>query len=726
MSDAAINERPEVEVQRISYSIRGPEWAFAVPQGDLEALSEAMAICSDYWNGIGALMIPVSANGRTPPYVERMLEVREVEQVFLHEALGERARGAMEARFNCCPIYDGMLDGEIHPLFLSLNDRPESLRKIRRPLVKSKRLARIALACWGQIEDEDLEDWRERYEVSEAEDAEALAELLAGQINGRTPLQLGARHMDLIEQVRGVDRYPQLFAFGRGTFYELSLFWNLRSRLSTMLGTTRIVGIPRELASAQGLEPLPGWLEKIRHGGYLKPDLSLAAGKADLGRLQAALRAHGFRQAPRDGRWLHGFPNPPEGRERPEYREAIAPLGGPLKRGASANALVTFSERQAMMTLPSPKGVRLPWGYVRLSMRGLPMALPMNQVGAQKLIPDAESIQDGMRVKTISGQGTWSWDLRLPSASESLEQWANSFGYAVEPSQPGRFGQALLTRLSRPEALDALAADRALEILTELAPRSTKRLAQRIASEIERRSLTEAGVNEELLAQLLREQGLSLEIEAKTLHAMASAIGVERGALLKPLEALVDSGLVRRGTQLRCERCNFSHTYLLAESDEWMRCRACGERLTNPVALDGEEYPRSYMLDGLAAQLTEHGMLPVILALRRAQIKNPEGAAFFAWPGLLFREGDEPPTDADLLVSNGEVVQIFECKSKAEWLGGEQVQKLLLLCERVGARPGIAALEGRFSHDVTEAITKAGGEVLLRADLIAPRQTPAT
>jgi len=723
--DGSINERPKVEVQRISYSVRGPEWGFAIPQGDLDALSEVMAICSHYWNGIGALIIPVNKHGRTPPYIERMLEVREVEEVFLHEALGEQAQAAMERRFHCCQIYDGMLDGEIHPLFLSLNDRPEELRKIRRPLMKGKRLARIALACWGQIEDEDLEDWRERYAVSEAEGSEALTELLAGQINGRTPLQLGARHMELIEQVHGVDRYPQLFAFGRGTFYELSLFWNLRSRFSTMLGTTRIVGIPRELANAEGIEPLLGWLEKVRHGGYLKPDLSLAAGKAELSRLQSALRAHGFRRAPRDRRWLHGFPNPPEGREQPDYREAIAPIGGPLNRGANANAIVTFTEQRAVMALASPKGVRLPWGYVRLSMRGLPMALPMNSVSARKLIPDAESIQDGMRVKTISGQGTWSWDLTLPSASESLEQWASSFGYAVQPSQPGRFGQALLTRLGRHEALDALASELALAILSELAPRSTKRLAQRIAGEIERRSLAEAAVNEELLAQLLREQGLSLEIEAKTLHAMASTIGVAREVLLQPLEALVEAGLVRRGTQLRCERCNFSHTYLLAETDEWVRCRACGERLANPVALDGEEYPRSYLLDGLAAQLVEHGMVPVILALRRAQIKSPGGAPFFAWPGLLFRKGEERPTDADLFTSNGETVRIVECKSKAEWLDEEQVEKLLHLCKQVGAQPGIAALEGSFGHGVAEAITEAGGEVMQRTDLLLSRETGA-
>ena len=119
-------------------------------------------------------------------------------------------------------------------------------------------------------------------------------------------------------------------------------------------------------------------------------------------------------------------------------------------------------------------------------------------------------------------------------------------------------------------------------------------------------------------------------------------------------------------------------------------------------------------------------MVPVILLLRRAQIKNPEGKGFFAWPGLLFQQGDETPTDADLLVSNGETVRIFECKSKAEWLGEEQVQKLLLLCKRVGASPGIAALEGTFSRGVAETITEAGGEVIHRADLLAPRETAGT
>lgn len=721
MSNQAINERPSVEVHRISYSIRGPEWGFAIRQGDLEGLREVMALCSEYWNGIGALIVPVRADGRIPPYLDWLLEIREVEQVFLHGSLGNRARAAIETRFASGSIYEGVLDGEIHPLFLSLNGRPDSERKLCLPTTPNPRLARIALACWGHIPEEDLEHWQERYEVTEVRGKAVAAELLSSQINGRTPLQLGARYMSAFEQVGGFDDPPILYAIGNGSFEELVMFWNLRSRLAHRLGNTAILGMPRELLAEEEIAPVLEWIETLRHGSYYKPDLSLLGREPELARMRAALRRHGFRQAPSDGRIKHSFPNPPEGREVLEYRASLSPAG-PMKRGTQASVLVTFSGRRALLDLPSPDEVKLPYGYVRLSIRGLPLALPMNSVTADKLIGYAEATQDGLRVKTDSGPRSWRWDLVLPSESEALEQWASAHGYAVEPSQPGRFGQALLSRLDRLEALDAVAHELALAILAELAPRSTKKLAQRIAAEIERRSLAEAAVDEERLAELLRDQGLSLEIEAKTLNEIASALVTRRSKLLGPLARLTEAGLVRRGTRITCSRCNFAHTFTLTEGDEWVRCRTCGEQLANPVMLGEEEHPRSYFLDGLAAQLVVQDMIPVILALRRAHIASPEGAAFFAWPGLLFTAGDNPPTDGDLLVSNGERVRIYECKSRAEGLGEKQTRKLLALCDRVAAQPGIAALEGRFQPSVAEAVLEAGGEVLGREELLAPRQ----
>jgi hypothetical protein len=722
MTDSSINEQPNVEVHRLTYSIRGPEWGFAVPQGNLTALTEVMSLCSEFWNGIGSLIIPVRADGRIPSYVDWSLGIRAVEQVFTHSSLTERAKKIIDRRFTSGRIYDRLADDEIHPLFLSLSGRPPSERKICVPMPESKRSARIALACWGAIREEDIEAWRERYEVDEASGAELPRQLLESQIEGRSPLQLSARYMSAIEQHGGFDRPPVLYGIGAGTFDELVLFWNLRSRLADRLGMTPMLGIPRELISAEGIAPVLGWLEKLSHGSYCKPDVLLFGRDPELSKLKAALRHHDFREAPDDGSIKHSFPNPPKGREVREYRASFA-LGGPMRRGTQASSLVTFSGRRAILDLPKPEGVKLPFGYVRLSIRGFPLPLPMNAVTAGELIAWSDSTQDGLQVKTNSGPDSWRWDLTLPTEREALEQWGSAFGYRIEPSQPGRFGQALLNRLDQFERLDALADEVGLEILSELAPRSTKKLAQRIGGEIERRSLAEAAINEELLVELLRQQGLSLQIEAKTLHTMASVIGVQEAKLLRPLSNLVEAGLVRRGTQIICQSCNFAQTFALSECDEWVRCRTCGQRLANPVALGDEEYPRSYFLDGLAAQLVEQDLLPVILALRRARIATPEGESFFAWPGLLFKDDAGKTTDGDLVVSNGQRVWIYECKSRAEGLGEEQTQRLLALCTKVGAHPRLAALRGCFAENVARAVTEAGGDVLGRTDLLAPRES---
>jgi hypothetical protein len=81
----------------VSYTVRGPEWAFAVPQGDLVALEDVMRRCSAFWNGAGSLVIPVRADGRIPPVIDAFLDSRPVDRCFWHESLGERARAGLEA-----------------------------------------------------------------------------------------------------------------------------------------------------------------------------------------------------------------------------------------------------------------------------------------------------------------------------------------------------------------------------------------------------------------------------------------------------------------------------------------------------------------------------------------------------------------------------------------------------------------------------------------------------
>ena len=249
--------RGPVQVSRLTYTLRGPEWGFAVPQGNLAALEEVIRLCSSFWNGLGSLIIPVRSDGTLDQSLDRLLEVREVDQVLVHDAVGERAREALGKRFREVGSL-WMDDHEIHPYYLSLNDRDESLASIQRPVFGSRRLRRVAEATWGHIADDEVEDWRRRFEVTEeTRRTEALRGILKAQIRGNSPLLLGARHMGAYEQRAGFDGYPCLFVFGRAGFEEIVHFWNLRSRLSGFHDSRPIVGISREMLSATELRADP-------------------------------------------------------------------------------------------------------------------------------------------------------------------------------------------------------------------------------------------------------------------------------------------------------------------------------------------------------------------------------------------------------------------------------------------------------------------------------------
>src|ERR1051326_1561125 len=248
-------EQPSVQVSRLSYSLRGPEWGFAVPQGDLEALEDVLRLCSTFWNGIGSLIIPVRSDGRIYHSLDRALEVRKVEQVLAHESLEECASEALRERVGRVAPLRAIDKHEIHPLFLSLNDRDEILETVWRPILATKRLRRIALATWGHISEDDFDDWASRFALFEAHDLDAQRKLIEAQLVGNAPLHFSGRHMNTFEQHGGLDGWPCLFIFGEAGFDEIVHFWNLRSRMSTFMGSRPVVGVPRELLSEEELEP---------------------------------------------------------------------------------------------------------------------------------------------------------------------------------------------------------------------------------------------------------------------------------------------------------------------------------------------------------------------------------------------------------------------------------------------------------------------------------------
>lgn len=112
----------------------------------------------------------------------------------------------------------------------------------------------------------------------------------------------------------------------------------------------------------------------------------------------------------------------------------------------------------------------------------------------------------------------------------------------------------------------------------------------------------------------------------------------------------------------------------------------------------------------------DQDLLPVLLALRKVR-RLFDGYLLTAWPGVeLTRAGRA--VDVDLL-AHGPYLLCCEVKANAASLERRQLDGLLDLCERVGARPGLAGLKGVFDHEFVTEVQTRGGPVWHRADLLA-------
>ncbi len=179
-----------------------------LPQGDLDALDDVMRRCATMWNGAGSLLIGADRNGRVRDW-SHLLDTRPVDNVWLHPALGDRAQaGALRQFPQAQPMYQGFDDEEVHVLHLgpeasATGSKPNLLI----PQAPNTRLRQITLALWGEIPDEDLPHWQERYELSDAVGDAYVPALLAGQTttgDASSPLALGHRHMTVGARSRGL------------------------------------------------------------------------------------------------------------------------------------------------------------------------------------------------------------------------------------------------------------------------------------------------------------------------------------------------------------------------------------------------------------------------------------------------------------------------------------------------------------------------------------------
>lgn len=699
---------------RLSYLVRGPEWAFVLPQGDLEALDDVLCRCSELWNGAGSLLLGADRQGRLTPS-GHLLSVRPVDRVWLHPALGDRARaGALACFPTATQMYEGFDEDEVHALLLAPEPAPnESKLSLLIPSAPTAARRRVVRALWGHVAEKDLSHWRARFEIGEVGGEAFLPALLAGQTSTppACPLVLGRSHMNVVNQAAPLD-WPYLYVLpARPGFEALVRFWNFRSRAAVDVPGMPVVGIPREaLRQPDHLDALRRWCAPVP-GNQRTPDL-LVASDADIADcVDTALGVAGF-QRDREHQLRHSFGDRVQPRERPLYRYFAPQLGGRLLRGAHAWSLVAFARGRGSMALPPPPGFSLRTGHaVRMVLRELPLPLPLTEPMATVLHRDGAA-RDGLLLRLAATGGDWHVDLRLPDRTEALTSWAAGYGWAVRPTQDGRYADALLERLGSLDRLDALAADLPVRVLEQLTPVSRPKLAQRLAAE-----LREHEIDEERLTERLRGAELHLELPSRP-PADLTGPGIKVPDVLKALEPLVDAGYVVRGRSLRCPRCNFHLWFGLDELAERVTCNACRLRFTLPLATGGgrRESPIEVRLDGLMARAMDQDLLPVLLALRAVR-RRFAGYLFSAWPGVeLTRNGRA--VDVDLL-AHGPYLLCCEVKANAASLERDQLDNLLALCDAVGARPGLAALAGTFEASLANEVRDRDGPVLHRSGLLA-------
>jgi hypothetical protein len=707
-----------IQQRRIRYTIRGPEWAFAVPQGDLAALDDVMRFAVSFWNGVNSLIVPVDRRGRMPTeIIKHLLWVRPAEQLLVHPRVDDRLHGSLTKLGVPLGRMDArVLKRELGPL--TLITEPVAVSEAIADLhlgQANERLARVQRAAWGEIPDEERRTWNRLYRIPDVqENPNPLAGLAFSQIAGRSPLAATTRHMRTSEH-GGASYERYLWIFDRASFNDILDFWNCRARLASWYADAVMVGLPREaLQDTEAIDLVAAWATTSR-GSWSKPELVVCARGKDHGSVRDALTARGFVET--SGMSIsHGFPAPHPERRDPEF-ELTGPLfGGPLRRGLISAVEASFVDGESRIAFLAPEGLDGggPQKVVHIDIDDLPFDLPLNDRLAQAVQPVANAYDGRMSFAVGSWTPTWSFDFKIPSGWDALALWAEGWGFKVRPSQAGRYGQALLGRLSDLQSLDALATEEAVTVLDQLASLSTKKLARELVASVP----DVAQIDEALLVDLLTATPLWMELRARTLGEIASGSGRRKKDLAPAVAGLVKRGLVSRGRALRCPVCNYAQWHGIAELDERLRCQACRADFALPVIDgDGSEPATSYRLDGLMARCMDQDLLGVLLTLRWLSHERTGAPLQHSWPGLLFRRGDEEQ-EVDLLAANSQKVFMVEHKRTASALNVDEAHKLIQLARQFKAVPVLAALTGSVEPEIRELCEEASGLIAEHKDLV--------
>lgn len=641
------------------------------------------------------------------------------DQFLVHPTVGEDARKAASERWPRAANWsDSVFDRQVHSWWL-VRDSEDHDVPLPMPAPATEAEELLAAVLWGYVNPEDLHEVRKQFAPRDVSADELLITQFEGQVTGVSPLAWGSRCMSFTRSVNG-PHWRNLYVLQEDPgFDELVSFWNLRARYPAMPGTSLFAGLPVGALSQQDRvsAAINRWISQPPQG--TKPDLAVDVHDDDVERVHKVLRAAGLIYVDA-GRWTT-FQQLPTDRIAPEYTLAQTVLPMDLERGLSTDVLAGLHEGVNPIRLPIPSDfpIRLSWnGLVTAVVGGLPLLFPMTDILAQAWWTPAVAEGDRLRYAVSHVREHVPIELNWPSAQTQLSKHMASASLRAETSPAGKLAETFLGRIDDQSVLDPLALPHGLEILEALVARRSKRIAQQVRREFQEAGLAE--IDENVVTDALRREGLFAELETKTLAELQGSVGAAPGPILQTLARLCESGYVQRGRSLRCPLCDTPDFRRLAELDDRVTCRACLQEFPLPAIEEDQEPPTAYRLDAFVARIMSQDIVPVLLTLRHFFNRHQNETVGRWWPGLdLFESGSATnDQEIDLLYAEQGTIWVCEVKRNANGMPLEQAEDLCALAGRLRAIPVLSAPAGDWGPEITDLAEKQNAVLLGASDLV--------
>jgi hypothetical protein len=283
-----------------------------------------------------------------------------------------------------------------------------------------------------------------------------------------------------------------------------------------------------------------------------------------------------------------------------------------------------------------------------------------------------------------------------PTGWTILDALLRDRGLSGDPSAPGRLAETLLRRCTEVGSFFPLLHDAAQTLLGDLAERHGMNWFKRklrTVLDLGENSPPDAAVRlatvERRMAQLA---GAPSEEELGSLSFAEIRQRIGDAQAAEAWLSWADQvGLVLRGADVRCDNCSGRSWRPLSELAPPITCRGCGRAINRPYGYNAIQF--RYRATEFLLRLAKDDAIVHVLALRyllHLYRSRPDGVGlvFGGYPGVTIRRDGEsnPIGEADVLIvmSDGRF-GIGECKTRAPGLVDEEVEKLGVLADALGA-----------------------------------------